>query len=154
METKEVVLFNRLMSLNASNILEFRENLKNDWKPKTIQEAIIMKNIQHIFAYAKDGMDEAIEEYLNRCKLCDNMRIDPDTGLKVLRKKKPAKKDYNVNDKLLELSGRLIEIDKQIEENCKELFDEKDLVKAMLEVEKEKVGFTQQDNGFYYTAKF
>ncbi|MCO6500490.1 MAG: hypothetical protein J5I47_08955 [Vicingus serpentipes] len=105
-----------LERINQDNILALKDFLSTQWKPQTVSEAIVMKHIQHIMNNAKDHINTECAIVLDKCKHCDNVRIDTETGLKVLRKSKRSEKVYVENPRLEELENQMEELKKQIAE--------------------------------------
>lgn len=126
-----------LATINKDNVLEIKDYLANNWKPRTSSEAIKMKHLQHLFANAHDHINEECAAFLDRCKHCDNERIDTETGLKVLRKSKRSEKSYDPNPQLEQLESQLEEI------------------KELIKIEKAKTNFAKiTPEGYDYVVKF
>lgn len=132
-----------IRTLNSENILEVKNYLIDEYMPKSVSEAIVMKNIQHLFKTADKNISKGCEEVLDECEFCDSVRIDPDTGLKVLRKNKPQIKEYNSTPEIREIESQLTELEYEMKE-----------LKEKLKEARERAGYVAQHNGHTYTVKF
>ena len=126
--------------LSSENILDIKQFLSKDWKPRTAAEAIKVLNLLHVLNAAGKHLKTESYAFLDRCSTCDGERVDPVTGLKVLRKSKAGVKVYNETEETIRLEVEMAKL------------------KIKLRDAKDRAGYTtvepDDEDGFNYSVKF